>query len=364
MEGYPDHGGNLEWAAERYGLQPGDFLDFSNNVNPLGPPLMALEAAREALLDVSRYPEPDAHSLKSELSEYLGISGELIMFGNGSTELIYHICRCIKPGRVSIVAPVFGEYEKAARAAGSEVFNMHLSPEDGFSLDPDDLVEAAAGSDMVFVCNPASPTGRLYDFKEIYPALRTCRERGRVMVVDESFMGFCPPSEKERATLLSEVQGGGLVIISTLTKLFALAGLRGPGYLVAGAEQVREWEQAAVPWRVNLAAAAAGRAALADGEYIRRTIELVTAWREDLAAQLYRMALFDVYPSQANFLLLRLRDDRFDSASLADALGWRGILVRNCSNFRGLDSTFLRVAVRKPTDNAKLIGAFAEIFAV
>lgn len=206
-ENFPAHGGNLEWASERYGLAAEEFIDFSSNVNPLGPPPRALEAARAAVNEAARYPEPNAAKLKSALARHLALREESLVLGNGSSELIHLLVRCVagSPGRrgeaargrsgVTVVAPAFGEYERAARIAGVEPAFYQLLPHQGFSLRPASLAEEAARSRLTFLCNPASPTGRLYPREELTPALEACREAGGVLAVDESFMAFVPPGE-------------------------------------------------------------------------------------------------------------------------------------------------------------------------
>jgi len=359
--GFPQHGGDLVWAAERYSLAPGDFLDFSANVNPLGPSPQALEAARAALSDISSYPEPDGASLRRELASHLGVDPGLLILGNGSTELIHHLVRCVGPRRVMVVAPAFAEYERAADNAGAETFELQLSPENGFSLDPQQLADAAASSQMTFFCNPASPTGRLYERRELLPALRACRETGGLMVLDESFMWFCSPARAREASLMSEVGKDGIAIVSTLTKIFALAGLRGPGWLAGTRGLVSRLEEEAVPWRVNGIALAAARSSLADGEYIERTREKVAEWRESFASGLQATGMFQIFPSHTNFLLLRLRHPGLRTVGLVDDLGRRGLLVRLCDNFRGLEDGFIRVAVRMPAENARLLEALEDI---
>ncbi len=358
----PAHGGDLDWASRRYGIDPGSFIDFSANVNPLGPPAAALEAARNALGEIIRYPEPDSASLKGALSAFLGVRPESVMLGNGSTELIHHVCRCEKRERVTVVAPAFAEYERAARISGARVSFYQLVPENSFSIDNRTLASAAAGSDIIFVCNPASPSGHLYKREELLPALEACREKGALMVVDESFMGFCAPGEAGRASLLFEARNGGLVIVSTMTKLFALAGLRGPGWLVSNEEEIARLQQAAFPWRINSPAQVAATAALGDRAYLAKTRDSVARWREELQRDLEATGHFEAYPSRTNFLLLRILDDRLNSASLRDGLGRRGILIRDCANFRGLDSCFVRVSVQKPANNERLIAAIREVW--
>ncbi len=361
MNVLPAHGANLAWAEQRYGIAADEFLDFSSNVNPLGPPPAAQQAAEQALKHIAHYPEPQGESLKTALSGFLDVDTTGLMLGNGSSELFHLLCQVLRPERAAIATPAFSEYERAAAAAGAEILRFALDPEDGFPLRPEELAEAAASSDITFFCNPASPSGRLYRRDELLPALAACRERRATFLVDESFMGFCPASEALSATLLPEAGKGGLVVISTLTKLFALAGLRGPGYLVTAPGLVAQLEAKAPPWRVNVVAAAAARAALYDGAYLERTLALIPAWREELRAALEALKIFIIFPSSTNYLLLCLREAGLDTGTMADALGRRGILVRDCRNFAGLDSRFLRVAVRPPAEAASLVDALKAV---
>jgi threonine-phosphate decarboxylase len=359
--GFPGHGGNLGWAAERYGRDPDSFLDFSANVNPLGPSPLALEAAREALADISRYPEPDASSLRGELASFLGIEPGLLVLGNGSTEIIHHLTRCLEPPVVTVVSPAFAEYEAAASNVGAEMRYLDLYPDEGFYLKAEELAEAASGSQLTYFCNPASPTGRLYQRHELLPAVEACRKAGGLLVLDESFMGFCPEVEARRASLMPEVGGGGLAILSTLTKFFALAGLRGPGWLAGPGELVSILEKKAVPWRVNAISLAAARSSLSDIGYIEETRRKVAEWRKELAVGLENTGIFRVFPSQAVFILLQVTRPELDAAWLVDEMGKRGVLLRLCSNFRGLENGFIRVAVRTPADNDRLLETLEDI---
>ncbi len=379
-KGFPAHGGDLEWAAERYGLTPGGFLDFSSNLNPLGPPPRALEAAHAALREAARYPQPGAERLRAALALHLGLEEGQLTLGNGSSELIHHLARQMgalagkrrgggrgegdaRQGRlkVTVAAPAFGEYERAAALAGAETSFHFMSPDDRFSLRADKLAEAAARSQLTFFCNPSSPTGRLYGREELIPVLEACRAAGGILAVDESFMSFCPLREAAEASLLARAGEEGLVVISTFTKSFALAGLRGPGWLAGPQGLVARLEETAVPWRVNVAAQAAALACLEERSYLEETRAAVAAWREELETCLADSGIFEVFPSRTNFLLLRLAPQAAGAGEVADALGRRGILVRDCRDFRGLGSGFLRVAVRRPEENRRLVAALEEV---
>ena len=358
--GFPLHGGNLGWASRRYGLKAEDFLDFSANVNPLGPSPLAIEAVRRSLKDISVYPEPDAGSLRDELASYLGVDPSMLILGNGSTELIHHLCRCLAPSRVVIIAPAFMEYERAAAAASAKIVHHKLEAADAFSLHPPEL-ENTAPCGLIFTCNPASPTGRLYGRDELMGLYGSCRAAGATLVVDESFMAFCPTEKAGLSTLMSEAGSKNLAIVSTLTKVFALAGLRGPGWLVGPPDLVAELEGRAVPWRVNVMALAAARASLGDGDHLRHTREAVRAWREQLSRGLGDIGIFHIFPSEANFLLVRVIDPALDPLMMLDDLGRRGILLRSCANFCGLDESFMRIAVRTPGENERLVAALEDI---
>lgn len=357
---FPSHGGDLGWASERYGLPRGRFLDFSSSINPLGPPSAALRAARAALRRASSYPDPRSGRLRRELAAWLGIDPHLITLGNGSTELIHHLVRCRSPRRVIVVSPAFSEYRRAAEAAGSRVKEFPLSPDEGFTLDVEALVGAAYRSEMTFFCNPNNPSGGLYSRAELLPLLEACRAAGGLLVVDESFMGFCPEKEREGATMIHLAGEEGLVVISTFTKLFALAGLRGPGWLAGTRELIDELEEKGFPWRVNVAAEAAALACLRNEVYLRRTRARVGAWREELARGLQKAGPFRVYPSHANYLLLRLPLGGPEALALVDGMGRKGVLVRSCHDFFGLGEGFVRVAVRKRRENGRLLRILRE----
>lgn len=358
---FPRHGGDLAWAAGRYGVAPEALLDFSANVNPLGPPLPAIFAAREALSEMSRYPEPAASSLRDELASRLGLEPGKLVLGNGSTELIHLVAEQARPRAATVLSPAFAEYEAAALRAGAEVTHLRLDPGDGFHLDAEALACLASRSQLTYTCNPASPTGRLYGRDELLPALEACRSAGGMLVVDESFMGFCPGEEARRSSLLGEAGGEGLVVVSTFTKLYALAGLRGPGWMAGPRGLMSALEERAVPWRVNCVAMAAARASLEDATYLEETRARVAEWRKALARGLERTGIFHVFPSSANFLLLRMADRALGAEEVVEGLGRRGILVRSCGNFRGLEEGFIRVAVRTPADNEKLLRALDEL---
>lgn len=341
-----DHGGKRMAHPERV-------IDFSSNVCHLGPPRAALDAVRGAAAEVlSSYPDPDYPVLRAALSDYTGRPPGEILPANGSVELFYMLCNLLRPRRGLVVSPSFCEYSLAARSSGSEVEEHFLLEEEGFALDPGRLTPRLREADLVFLCNPNSPTGISHPLEGILAIERELK-MGAVLLVDEAFIEFCDlPREGTAAPWV----GDRLWVSRSLTKYFGLAGLRA-GYLLAPRGAVEKLEDAAPPWRVNSLAEAAAVAALGDADYMTRTSALVAEARNTFTDMLERLGFLRVYPSEANFLLARIERPGLTSCDLAARLLERGFLIRDASTFSGLDDRYIRLAVRASEENLALVKA-------
>ncbi len=349
-----DHGGTVFAVARSLGVSPGDILDFSASINPLG---MA-PAVREALLSsfdrLVHYPDNEAVELKEALVRLHGIEATHIAVANGSTELIYLVPRLVGGRRGLIVAPPFSEYAKSLRRAGWEIDYLELKPEEGFSLSLASLEQRLSrGYEALFLCNPGNPTGKLVSLGDMADVIRLCRESGTFLVLDEAFMDFC---EEESAKRLV-VEGGGGVILRSMTKFFAVPGLR-IGYALAHESVVGEIAALREPWSVNTVAQVAGVASLADGDYRERTIRYVTGERDFLTAGLAAVPGLKPYPSAANYILIEILTG-MSAAELQQRLLQEHLLIRDCANFVGLSGRFFRVAVRTREENERLLAVLA-----
>ena len=349
----PPHGGNVHDAARRLGLSPGDLLDYSANINPLGPPpglWPALEQARGLL---EHYPDPECTALRQALAKHHGLEPEQVLAGNGSTELIYLTARALRPAKALVVAPAFSEYQHALASRGIAVEFTPTREAAGFTLDapldPD-------GAGLVFLANPASPSGVGLDPERLLDLAQPVLKAGARLVVDEAFVDFCP--ERSMVPLLP--QAPGLIILRSFTKFYAMPGLR-LGYVLAAPGLVSALAACQEPWSVGALAQAAGPACLAEADYARRSRELVAAQREVLSAGLAALGGMKVFPSQANYLLIRLDRPGWDAPRLRAALEPLGILVRDAGNFHGLDPRYVRLAVRGAEQNQRLLQALAHV---
>jgi len=184
-------------------------------------------------------------------------------------------------------------------------------------------------------------------------------EWGVLFFLDEDFMEFV--DEEKQFSLVGEMANyPNLFVLRSFTKFFGLTGLR-VGYGIASEETTKMLSMAKMPWNVNCLAQVAAIAALADGEHSKKTQELVRSERTFLAHELRQFNVFRVYPADANFFLIDVRQSGFTAAQLKEKMLKYGILIRDCSSFRGLGKYYIRVAVKTRRENERLMEALREV---
>ncbi|MGE5576794.1 MAG: threonine-phosphate decarboxylase CobD [Syntrophothermus sp.] len=359
MAGEFTHGGNIRRAAETFGLKPGDILDFSANINPLGPPEGVIRAILDNVQSVVHYPDPECHELKKALAAYYGVSPRMIMVGNGAAELIFLLGTLARGKRVLIPAPTFSEYEAAVLAGGGSVEIMPLDPGQGFEIRADQVLRfikpsrVYQGIKMVFLATPNNPTGRLIPKETLMKIAAAARGRGVIVVVDEAFLDFLP--ERVAVSMMAHIADyPNLLVVTSLTKLFAVPGLR-IGALVGAPEVLEGLEAARPPWSVNSLAQAAGCAAVVDAEYIKASRRLIQEEKEWLFRALGEIEGLEPFPPAANFILVDISRSGFNSTQLWREMARQGVLVRDCVSFRGLGRGYIRVTVRSRRENEVLV---------
>lgn len=354
-----EHGGNLTAAAEKYRLSGEDIIDFSANINPLGLPRSVKKNIVRDLKNIVNYPEPQSHELRKELAGMLNLLDENILIGNGATELIYLIVAALKPERVLIPAPCFSEYERASKLVGARIRFIKSKKEESFKPDLEKIIRCLDGTDMLFVCNPCNPTGVTFDRDEIMYLLKECGKNKVTLVLDEVFIDFA--EDAQYLTLLGETaRFSNLLILRSLTKIYALPGLR-IGYMAGGGKQIKKIAEYQYPWSVNSMAQLAAKTIIRDSGYVERARRYVFAEREYLFRALGKINGIKPFSPGANFIFCELGGKKISSGKLEEELGKKGILIRDCSNFRGLNDKYFRVAVKKRGENRKLVTALREV---
>ena len=351
-----NHGGDLLRRAHQLGLPTEALVDFSASINPLGTPAGVLKAAQQALLRVEHYPEIDALSLVEALAAYHELPQENLLAGSGATELLSLFPKVMRPRRALLVTPAFSEYERSLRRENAAVDYFPLSAELHFQLDIVKLQrQMQSDTDLVLLANPGNPAGTGIDPQALLELAAALRGRA-MLAVDEAFVDFCP----QRSVIGRVAQYPNLFVFRSLTKFYGIPGLRA-GYMAGPAEALARLAAAKDPWTLSTPAIEAAKACLAEQSHRQATLGMMPALRRQLAAGLSALGC-RVFPSEANYLLLRLPGENSDAGQLCDQLLAAGVLVRDCTNFHSLDQHYLRVAVRCQADNNRLLGAMQSAF--
>ncbi|GED22076.1 threonine-phosphate decarboxylase CobD [Halomonas halmophila] len=353
LSDWPSHGNRVAPLLARFGL-PADHavIDFSANLNPLGPPPWLGDWLAGASEMLARYPDPDDDRSRQAIAADDDVPPECVLVTNGGIEAIYLAAALHAGGRALVVEPTFSEYARACHHHGLVVERLAL-PESAFQLDVD-AVESAMGSvDIVFLCRPNNPTGTLLPRTDVERLLARAGEAGSLLVIDEAFVDFTEDDERLTSLLASSPQ---LLLLRSLTKRYDVPGLR-LGYLLGAPELVVRLAALQMPWSVNALARSLVAPLLADKDYLDRTREWLAAERglpEAVRALGYR-----VPATQANFLLMWGGGDAEDAEALFGFLLERGLLARHTHNFPGLDGAWLRLALRNASANARLLEALS-----
>lgn len=332
-----------------------DMLDFSVNVNPFGPSEAVLEAAKRGIDKCCAYPDSRCRALRAALEKKLEIPQEFILPGNGAAELFFSLVTAEKPKKALIPVPAFSEYERALRTVGCQIRYYQTEEKENFRLTERFLEELTEDLDMVFLCSPSNPAGQVIPEELLRRIIRRCGEMKIRLVLDECFIEF---ADREKAFYAERVTEDcpQLFVVRAFTKMHAIPGLRLGYGITSDTELMERLCRARQPWSVSIPAQEAGIAALSEAEDRRaeKTRALIRTEREWLEQELKGLG-FRVIPSEANFILM------YSETDLAEGLKEKGILIRDCGNYRGLGKGWYRTAIRLHEENRLLAEALQEI---
>lgn len=328
-------------------------LDFSSNINPFGPSEAVLAAAEQGVRDMAHYPDSRCRELRKALSDKLHLPVSAVLPGNGAADLIFSLVQAERPRRAVLTAPSFSEYAQALQSVECEIRYHYLKEEKQFTLEADYLELLTEPVDMIFLCSPDNPTGRVIEKPLLRRILERCEQSGIRMVLDECFYEFLEHPEKQTMQEFVEMHPQ-LVILRAFTKMHAMPGLRLGYILCSDGSLMERLKLARQPWTVSTPAQRAGTAALQEEKRVQKTREYIAAQRKNMERELDRMGIGYI-PSEANYILFRSGQELFPK------LLEYGILIRDCSNYEGLGPGYYRTAVRTAEENQKLLKALREI---
>jgi threonine-phosphate decarboxylase len=356
------HGGNIYDAARELACDPGEIVDFSASINPLGPSPHVWKAIASSRHLLAHYPDPDCWDLRRALAAFWLIDPGQIVIGNGSTELIDALPRALEIHRFLLVQPTFSEYIAAMDRAGGYTTSLYADRRDHYAIpiaQVRQVLETGRSHghkiDGVLLCHPNSPTGQACTAEEMTALAKTACRHGRWLVIDEAFADYC----SDRSVLSQVSSWPQVVVLRSLTKFYALPGLR-VGYAVSSPATAKRLQRRLPPWSVSTMGQVAALAAFNDKVHAQKSLTFMAQERERFRSKLAALPGCTVMPTYANYCFVELpRGQR--ACDIAEHLRSRGVLIRDCSSVPGANSRSVRFAVRARIENDRLIRELAQV---
>lgn len=342
------HGANVNLMAQKYNKNPKDIIDFSSNVNPKV--ISGLEKyILEGLEECRSYPDINYTNLKNNISQYINVRADFIIPGNGATEIIYLLMKSIG-SRLAILNPTFSEYERSATLNNLEIVHLNLNKGNNFEISLDEIKENINNFDSLFICNPNNPDGKVKDLKEL---LKLMIENNKLLIVDETFMEFVE-SEEDYSLVKYIEDNKNLFILKAVTKFFGMPGLRLGYGLTSNKEIIEKIYDYKEPWTINSFADTLSNYIFKDTEYINESKSYYIQERKYILQELRTIKNIVVYDTDTNFILIKLNTTTANKLKV-QLFEEGNILIRDASNFVGLNESYVRVAIKSHKENELLV---------
>lgn len=334
----PNHGANAHYVYERLGIEmPETIIDFSENVNPLGPPTFVQERWESYEELITKYPDPLGEPFLSAAAKYHHTSVDHIIVGNGAAELFANIAKRYENKRVVLIHPTFSEY--AATLAPYNVYIKEIIATGELPLD--EVLDEIEFAEAIYICRPNNPTGYLIPLEEIIQIAHYAKRYKCEVILDEAFLDFI--NEKESfIPCLKDFPN--VIVVRSMTKMYAIPGLR-LGYAVASEQIVHEIRSTMPHWNSNAIATTIGAECLEEEEYRMQAIAFAKAMREQMTLFLEKWNCI-VLPSATNFICFQLPDATRSKAFFEYLLA-KGCVLRHTENFKGLNGKWFRVGMKE-----------------
>lgn len=369
------HGGNIFKFAHEQRIEPHEVIDFSANINPLGPSQRGLSALEAQLRYISHYPDATNDDVLNAIADTYGVSKDQIVVGNGAAELLYAICRLPGYTGAFVPAPGFSEYKEALEASGIPVRDIYYRPREDDNGKPyfevpylalETFAAELKGQDgriIVFLGNPNNPDGTLLDKNHIRTVASMLKDANSLLVIDESFIDFVgndtlQDNEYSMRSLVNEFDN--IIVVHSFTKFYAVPGLR-IGAAFSNSQIIDQLNTFIPTWSVNTLAQAYTESTLNDVEYVNRTKQVLREEQHYMYNALDAITGITVYPPSANFILFHIEQEGVTADSINEALKKHKMIVRNCDSYMGLNSQWVRVAIKDHDNNVRLVETLTDI---
>lgn len=327
-------------------------VDFSANINPLGTPGEVVVAIQKAAEHVAPYPDYSCRRLRNAIAQKEKVDAKKIICGNGAADLIYRFVMAIRPQKALLAVPCFLEYEQALRCVGCQVEYYQLHP-GTFLLEEAYLDYLETSIDLICLCTPNNPTGISIPEHLFKKIIKKCKEKNIAILLDECFYDFVEP-QKRFQPYGDRESYDQMLTLRAFTKMYGLAGIRlGYGFC-ENEDLIEKMQLCGPPWNVSTLAQEAGIAALELDSYPKMVRTFVREQKKYLLGKLQQMGI-RVWKPDANYIFFQTRKQ------LKEDLIQEGIMIRDCSNYVGLEDGYYRIAIMRENHNKMLIQALKKI---
>ena len=372
------HGGNIFQFAHEQRIEPYEVVDFSANINPLGPSQRGLDALNAQLRYISHYPDATNDDVLNAIADTYGMDKHQIIVGNGAAELLYAICRLPGYTGAFVPAPGFSEYKEALEASKIPVRDIFYRPREDDNGKPyfevpylalETFAAELKGQDgriIVFLGNPNNPDGTLLDKDHIRTVASMLKDANSLLVIDESFIDFVgndPLQDNEHSMRSLVNEFDNIIVVHSFTKFYAVPGLR-IGAAFTNETLITQLQQYIPSWSVNTLAQAYTKAALNDVDNIKRTKQELNEERAFMYNALDAIEGITVYPPSANFMLFQVNQEGITANYINEELKKYNMIVRNCDSYVGLTNHWVRIAIKDHDTNIKLVDKLTDILKV
>lgn len=329
-------------------------LDFSSSISPLGAPLPVRQKIKNQLNTIQIYPDSESTQLRKNLHLYTKIPYSQIVVGNGATEIIYNFCQAFisKQTPVVIPIPIFSEYETAARLHGAKISFFKTM---NLEKNADEFISKLPSNGCIFICNPNNPTGNLISKQTLHKIISSANKKNTLVFVDECFIELVPDYDESVIKFIK--QYNNLFVLRSLTKSFALAGLR-IGYGLGSKHMITILNNIKIPWNVSGLSQQAASSALCNLSYLDKVKKIIKKESIYLHTNISKLKNFQCNATTTNFILIKTKIKSF---TIQKKLLKKNILIRDCSTFRGLNDHYIRIAVRTRKENKILIKSLEKL---
>lgn len=344
------HGGNIYQLATSLGCDVAEIVDMSSNVNPLGPMPELVCHLKNTIDTITHLPQVDAHAIRMAFARRHGIDPNLVMAGNGSTQWIYTLPLALGAQKALILGPTYADYADACRMHGTKVRYWLSSAQHHFDFNLARFGPMVTEADLVFICNPNNPSGRLIPSDVL---IEWCHcHPDTIFIVDESYLPFVPADQSD--SLLGHPIAN-LVVITSMSKIYRLPGLR-IGFIKSSSKMAQRLNPYCLPWAVNSLACSAvlwlmQHHAL-ETDFIDQSRRFIERERERFYQRLTGIDGLTFFKSHTSYILIRL-PRTIHAKKVWDAMAREKILIRDCSNFHGLSSRYIRISLKDADNNRR-----------